>query len=107
MLRCERYCMIFFVIYIVFLQPQHDTCEVAMVCKDVTAASKEILGAVRRIRRRMPQDGSVGPLNYPQDVQEALTGAITYINNSSRALKHITKACLQQASLLTGNPWDE
>ncbi|XP_071536929.1 dynactin subunit 1 isoform X4 [Panulirus ornatus] len=83
------------------LHPQHDTCEVAMVCKDVSAASKEIQGAVRRIRRRMPQDGSVGPLTYPQDVQDALTGAITFINNSARALKHVTKSCLQQASLLT------
>ncbi|XP_042217203.1 dynactin subunit 1-like isoform X5 [Homarus americanus] len=83
------------------LHPQHETCEVALLCKDVNGASKEIQGAVRRIRRRMPQDGSVGPLSYPQEVQDALTTAITHMNNSARALNHVTKACLQQASLLS------
>ncbi|XP_069184920.1 dynactin subunit 1 isoform X11 [Procambarus clarkii] len=86
---------------ITVLHPQHETCEVAMLCKDISAASKEIQGAVRRIRRRMPQDGSVGPLSFPQDIQDALTGAVMQMNNSSRALKHVMKACLQQASLLS------
>lgn len=54
----------------------------------------------------MPQDGSVGPLSYPQDVQEALTSAIANMNNSTRALRHVSKACQQQTSLLAGNCLD-
>ncbi|XP_042867895.1 dynactin subunit 1-like isoform X15 [Penaeus japonicus] len=82
------------------LHPQHESSEVALVCRDIVSASKDIQGAVKRIRRRMPQDGSVGPLSYPQDIQEALTSAIANINNATRALRHVSKACQQHTSLL-------
>ncbi|ROT85060.1 hypothetical protein C7M84_021402 [Penaeus vannamei] len=85
------------------LHPQHESSDVALVCRDIVNASKDIQGAVKRIRRRMPQDGSVGPLSYPQDVQEALTSAIANMNNSTRALRHVSKACQQQTSLLADN----
>ncbi|XP_047471228.1 dynactin subunit 1-like isoform X3 [Penaeus chinensis] len=85
------------------LHPHHEASDVALVCRDIVNASKDIQGAVKRIRRRMPQDGSVGPLSYPQDVQEALTSAIANMNNSTRALRHVSKACQQQTSLLADN----
>ncbi|KAG0725011.1 Dynactin subunit 1 [Chionoecetes opilio] len=85
---------------LVLLHPQHEECEVAVMCQDVVAAGKEINGVVKRVRRRMPQDGSVGPLTYPQEVQDTLTASTTYINNAARAMRHLTRSLLQQASLL-------
>lgn len=85
----------------VLMHPQHESCDVAMLCRDVSDACKEMKGAVRRVRRRMPQDGSVGPLNLPQEVQEALTAALCNMNNAARALRHVMKACLQQTALLS------
>ncbi|CAL4061348.1 unnamed protein product, partial [Meganyctiphanes norvegica] len=86
---------------IAMLHPQHDTSEVGLVCKDIVSMSKEVQSNVKRIRRRMPQDGSVGPLCYPQDVQDTLTQSMTHMNNAARALKQVFKAALQQTSLLT------
>lgn len=85
----------------VLMHPQHESCDVAMLCRDVSDACKEMKGAVRHVRRRMPQDGSVGPLNLPQEVQEALTAALCNMNNAARALRHVMKACLQQTALLS------
>ena len=73
-----------------------------MMCRDIVTAGKEINAAVKRIRRRMPQDGSVGPLSYPEDVQETLTSTSNYMNNAARALRHLTRNLLQQTSLLAG-----
>ena len=72
------------------------------MCQEVVTAGKEINAAVKRVRRRMPQDGSVGPLSYPQDVQDTLTAAINYMNNAARAMRHLTRNLLQQTSLLAG-----
>ncbi|XP_076067204.1 dynactin subunit 1-like isoform X5 [Oratosquilla oratoria] len=82
------------------IHPQHETCEMGLICRDVASASEEIQGAVRRIRRRMPQDGSVGPINYPNDVQEALTSCTTNLDNLAKSLRDIAKACMQQTSIL-------
>lgn len=83
------------------LHPQHESHEVALVYRDVCSASKEIQAVVKRIKRRMPQDGSVGPLTYPQDIQDSLSGAITHMNNAARVIRQVSKACLQQSSLVT------
>ncbi|XP_045128447.1 dynactin subunit 1-like isoform X5 [Portunus trituberculatus] len=87
-------------VVLALLHPQHEDCEVAVMCRDIVAAGKEINAAVKRIRRRMPQDGSVGPLSYPEDVQETLTSTTNYMNNAARALRHLTRNLLQQTSLL-------
>lgn len=50
----------------------------------------------------MPQDGSVGPLSYPQEVQDTLASTTTHMNNAARAMRHLTRDILQQTSLLTG-----
>ena len=70
--------------------------------RDVCSASKDILAAVRRIKRRMPQDGSVGPLSYPQDIQETLSVQMNQMNNAAKVIRQVSKACMQQTSLLTG-----
>lgn len=87
-------------VVLALLHPQHEDCEVAVMCRDIVTAGKEINAAVKRIRRRMPQDGSVGPLSYPEDVQETLTSTTNYMNNAARALRHLTRTLLQQTSLL-------
>ncbi|XP_063845049.1 dynactin subunit 1-like isoform X3 [Scylla paramamosain] len=87
-------------VVLALLHPQHEDCEVAVMCRDIVTAGKEINAAVKRIRRRMPQDGSVGPLSYPEDVQETLTSTTNYMNNAARALRHLTRNLLQQTSLL-------
>lgn len=88
--------------FALYSQPQHGDCEVAMMCQEVVNAGKEINSTVKRVRRRMPQDGSVGPLSYPQEVQDTLTAATTHTNNAARAMRHLTRSLLQQTSLLTG-----
>lgn len=83
-------------------QPQHGECEAAVVCQEVVTAGREINATVKRVRRRMPQDGSVGPLSYPQEVQDTLTATTTHMNNAARAMRHLTRSLLQQTSLLAG-----
>ncbi|XP_050691034.1 dynactin subunit 1-like isoform X3 [Eriocheir sinensis] len=82
------------------VHPQHGDCEVAMMCQEVVTAGKEINATVKRVRRRMPQDGSVGPLSYPQEVQDTLIATTTHTNNAARAMRHLTRGLLQQTSLL-------
>lgn len=82
------------------VHPQHGDCEVAMMCQEVVNAGKEINATVKRVRRRMPQDGSVGPLSYPQEVQDTLIATTTHTNNAARAMRHLTRGLLQQTSLL-------
>ncbi|KAK7069216.1 Dynactin subunit 1 [Halocaridina rubra] len=81
--------------------PQHETHDVSLVYRDALSISKEIQTAVKRIKRRMPQDGSVGPLSYPQDIQDSLSSAMNHMNNAARVVRQVSKACLQQTSLLS------
>ncbi|XP_066951384.1 dynactin subunit 1 isoform X6 [Macrobrachium rosenbergii] len=82
------------------LHPQHETHDVALVYRDVSSVSKELQAMVKRIKRRMPQDGSVGPLSYPLEIQESLTVVMTQVNNAAKVIRQVSKACMQQTSLL-------
>ena len=61
-----------------------------------------MLSAVRRIRRRLPQDGSVGPISYTPEIQETLTNIMNQVFVATKTLRLIARTAMQQTSLISG-----
>ncbi|KAF2367871.1 CAP Gly-rich domain [Trinorchestia longiramus] len=83
----------------VLMAPSEEENEVAVLCKTVLSKADDITGAAKRIKRRLPQDGSAGPISFSGEVQNTLRAAGPSMGRAATALRHVARACLQQISL--------
>ncbi|XP_018019260.1 dynactin subunit 1 isoform X2 [Hyalella azteca] len=77
--------------------------EVAILCGIVIEKGNEIVGAAKRIKRRLPQDGSAGPISYSGEEQAALRAAVPSMSRAAAALRQVARACMQQLSITGEN----
>lgn len=76
-----------------------DQQESAQFCSGVKSSCSDLLNSVKRIRRRLPQDGSAGPITFPGEVQQELLAMVPSMSRVAATLRQVARSAVQQAGL--------
>eukprot|EP00090_Calanus_glacialis_P001815 TRINITY_DN11349_c0_g1_i1.p1 TRINITY_DN11349_c0_g1~~TRINITY_DN11349_c0_g1_i1.p1 ORF type:complete len:1330 (-),score=541.02 TRINITY_DN11349_c0_g1_i1:124-4113(-) len=83
------------------LDKSGESSAVGLLLKSMENQCKDLETQVKVIKRRLPQDGSQGPISFPESVASNMSQAANSINLTIKVLANFGKAAVQ---LATANP---
>ncbi|KAK3741300.1 hypothetical protein RRG08_034345 [Elysia crispata] len=86
------------------LLPGQEQSNFSILLKDLETCNNDTRTCARKIKRRLPQQGSAvaTPLKFGKEVQDLLADCCKQIGKISRLLKQVAAGAMQQAAVMTG-----
>jgi len=85
----------------ILLLPGQEQSEFSILMKDLDTCNTDTRTCARKIKRRLPQEGSSTPLKYGKEIQDLLIDSVKQVNCLAQVLKSVAAGSMTQANLMT------